>query len=205
MGKSPEKVLSTELLVITVPILILIVILIHDLILSLSYFRPAFMKIAGITQSIYELEKQMINIRDEKIITLLNDKECSICMTEFLSNQKIMFCPRSYKHYFHHDCLIDWFKASKVYPKCNTPISIEYIRSRKQEYNINVIEQQLAMDCKKEEEVKHNDRISVIVATKNDDSVRSSIKDVLSVIESQNDIKQSLEPFAYDEREAKNY
>ena len=118
-------------------------------------------------QTIYELEKQMVYNRDDRIIALLNERECMICMMEFNSDQKIIFCPHSYKHYFHKDCLLNWFKTQKVCPTCNQPITLGDIKANMIEYNIRVIEEKLAKDMANGSKwQKKKERPSVILAMK---------------------------------------
>ena len=151
----------------------------------------------------------MVENQNNKILTFLNDKECLICMTEFSSDQKITFCPYSYKHYFHSECLLNWFKTSKACPKCNTPISIEYINSRKDEYNIKVIEKNIFNDqsCfhkklnpnkpsgdNELDEKLNEQKVSVVIATKEGVAIDAN---VVSILQSDQDVKRSLEPFAY--------
>ena len=155
----------------------------------------------------------MVQSNHESIISLLNDKECLICMTEFASNQKILFCPHSHKHYFHSECLVRWFKTSKACPKCNTLITLEYISSCKEEYNIRVIEKKLLTDKECEQDISmpkegikerlNQNKISIIVATKSEDNLQKSITEVISLLESQEQLKASLEPFAYEDRSDK--
>lgn len=48
-------------------------------------------------------------------------KDCSICMSEFESDDKII--QLQCKHIFHSDCIIQWLKEKRICPNCKKPIN----------------------------------------------------------------------------------
>ena len=49
------------------------------------------------------------------------NKECSICFSEFINNEEILFLPCV--HIFHKYCIIEWFKAHDICPICKYKLS----------------------------------------------------------------------------------
>lgn len=47
-------------------------------------------------------------------------KECSICLNEMKIDDKLIILPC--KHYYHKECIAEWFKKSKTCPECRIPI-----------------------------------------------------------------------------------
>ena len=46
----------------------------------------------------------------------MNDKECSICLEEFKNKEELTRIECS--HYFHSECINDWFKSNGTCPLC---------------------------------------------------------------------------------------
>ena len=59
----------------------------------------------------------LISLEDKDII---EDIECPICLDEFKKGDKCYLLPCN--HYFHQECLEDWFSKDKICPSCRLPL-----------------------------------------------------------------------------------
>lgn len=55
----------------------------------------------------------------------MNEKECAICLNEFSENNDVSPLPCDIRHYFHTDCIEQWFRQNTTCPLCKKEINIE--------------------------------------------------------------------------------
>ena len=70
----------------------------------------------------------------------LNDesqKVCSICLSEFDNNERIMLLPEC-KHVFHIDCIKEWFKRNHICPFCRNNVRRALKRKKRMEQQRNI-------------------------------------------------------------------
>jgi hypothetical protein len=58
-----------------------------------------------------QIKKEIIKFTEE-----MNDKECSICLEEFKKDEELTEIECN--HYFHSECINDWFKSNGTCPLC---------------------------------------------------------------------------------------
>lgn len=58
-----------------------------------------------------------------------DDKECTICMEEYMPNDEITPLPCDARHYFHSKCIENWLKSNNSCPLCKKPITEEDLKN----------------------------------------------------------------------------
>lgn len=59
--------------------------------------------------------------------TLTYQDECCICLGEFKPKQNVVALPCDMKHYFHQNCIENWFKYHTACPFCKKEVTMEAI------------------------------------------------------------------------------
>lgn len=72
------------------------------------------------TQLIDELPEMTV---DEKSKIPQDKNECMICMSDFQLKEKLKIMPCT--HFFHTDCIREWFKNNDTCPICKCSLSEE--------------------------------------------------------------------------------
>ncbi|CAD8158801.1 unnamed protein product [Paramecium pentaurelia] len=57
-------------------------------------------------------------------LEIVDDKECSICMTQFLDQEYIVTLPCSSTHRFHSSCIRSWLQVNNKCPLCRSEVNI---------------------------------------------------------------------------------
>lgn len=57
-----------------------------------------------------------------------NMNECAICMEEFNSESEITPLPCDIRHYFHSECISNWFHTNTTCPLCKAAITSEEMK-----------------------------------------------------------------------------
>ncbi len=60
---------------------------------------------------------------------------CAICMDQFKEGQEITPLPCNDAHYFHSECIGDWFDSNQTCPMCRQPITEEAMKEQKDKYD----------------------------------------------------------------------
>ena len=66
--------------------------------------------------------------------SLTYQDECCICLGEFKPKQSVVALPCDIKHYFHQNCIENWFKYHTACPFCKKDVTIDEIRKTKADY-----------------------------------------------------------------------
>ena len=66
------------------------------------------------------LMSNLASKRFSKDDALIEDKQCVICMTDYIENESLTGLPCC--HYFHESCINTWLKESRLCPICRLDI-----------------------------------------------------------------------------------
>jgi len=61
----------------------------------------------------------------------VDDKECIICMVDYVEQDDITPLPCNPKHFFHSACIENWLKSNNSCPLCKKPITKEDLKKQK--------------------------------------------------------------------------
>eukprot|EP00347_Sterkiella_histriomuscorum_P011062 403373898 len=72
-----------------------------------------------------KIKETLINslVRTKYDNTAFKNDECAICLGKFDDDSEVTPLPCDIRHYFHTDCITDWFRQNNVCPLCKTQIS----------------------------------------------------------------------------------
>ena len=69
--------------------------------------------------------------------TKFNDHtECSICLEEFKSDDRVTPLPCNTRHYFHSKCIEEWSQKQKFCPLCNAPFTLAQLTEYDKRYSM---------------------------------------------------------------------